>query len=136
MAGILTKNNGKFPYTLDEILDTIREFQVGEQGETGQSICAEIYTWFLPSVIGCNRWRNNCTEIRLNDLATKTDEALIFFNLDNSYDAWISGWKIDDIERKGLDRGEMKLEDTKYTQGRGREARTCGGWSDSGKKVE
>ena len=99
---------------------------------------AEAYTYFchffLPHVVGKNRWRNGIRKgAAINTLATVSDEAFALLLLENSWDRWL--WEVDKTKAETLQVIENETTPpTLHTLGKGKKARKNMGWTSNGLK--
>ena len=93
---MMDENGGDVPYTLEEMTAGLRKpVAANELNEETikTSTFAYVMDRFMPVVVGLNVWNNLQWQQEIRKFANMTDEALLWFLLENYYKTWESQYK-------------------------------------------
>ena len=85
----MTKNGGKFPYTMKQI----RKSYWRKNADGNVAVYKFILDTFGVCVTGKSGWKQNAPTKPLSKFFTFTDEAMMLWFLENNYEVWTGDWQ-------------------------------------------
>ena len=142
----MDENEGDFPFTLEELTTGLRseeEAKTLDVETIKDTRFAFVMDRFMPVVVGTHIWQFYQWQKKIPDFTNKTDEALVWFLLENNYKTWESAYrKKMASSEEGLsgEENQIPAEDIEVSQpkftgtSRGKNAQKYRGWSPEGAK--
>ena len=139
----MDENEGVVPFTLEQLttgLRSVEELATLDEETIKETRFAFVMDRFMPVVVGKNVWHYYQWQKKIGDFTNKTDEALVWFILENNYKTWEEAYNKKMASEEGFSAQQdtqaappqdLQVSQPKYTC-RGKNAKKYRGWSPEG----